>query len=245
MLDLISAIVLTAVAAIVAVVVVLTFGATRRERIGLAVGLATWLLAVVAAGATRLLYYDGGLGVPGLAIAIVLPIALLCAVAFGTRRGRERVAVAPLSALVGVQAVRVVGVFFVLLHAAGRLPAPFAPTAGWGDIAVGLLALPVAGLAARQAVSARGAVLALTLFGIADLVAAVGLGATSSPGPVRIFFDEPSSALMTTLPWILIPCLLVPALMALHLVVLVKLATPSGSRGANNRGAPRASSVPA
>ena len=36
------------------------------------------------------------------------------------------------------------GVFFIALWALGRLPAPFAPSAGWGDVLVGLTALPIA-----------------------------------------------------------------------------------------------------
>ena len=50
----------------------------------------------------------------------------------------------PLPALVAVNAIRILGVIFVMLHAAGKLPAPFAPSAGWGDIFVGVTALPVA-----------------------------------------------------------------------------------------------------
>ena len=38
---------------------------------------------------------------------------------------------------------------------AGRLPAPFAPSAGWGDVLVGVLALPVALMAARRAAGWR------------------------------------------------------------------------------------------
>ena len=67
----------------------------------------------------------------------------------------------PLPALVAAHAVRVLGIFFLILHAQGRLPAPFAPTAGWGDIVIGATALPVAWL-----VAARGGGLAA---GDADL----------------------------------------------------------------------------
>lgn len=59
--------------------------------------------------------------------------------------------------------------------------------------------------------------------GLLDL-AAVALGATSSPGPIRIFTSEPGSALMTTLPWILIPCFLVPILATCHVLSFVLLA---------------------
>jgi hypothetical protein len=33
--------------------------------------------------------------------------------------------------------IRTLGVTFLLLYSAGHLPAPFAPAAGWGDIAIG------------------------------------------------------------------------------------------------------------
>jgi hypothetical protein len=90
--------------------------------------------------------------------------------------------------------------FVVILFAAGRLPAPFAPVAGWGDIFVGATAIPVAWLLYRQTTNVRALVWIWNVIGIADPIAAVGLGATSSPGPLRLIFAEPSSAIVTTLP---------------------------------------------
>jgi hypothetical protein len=127
----------------------------------------------------------------------------------------------PLTALIGVNALRVLGVVFVLLYAAGRLPAPFAPAAGWGDIFVGLTALPVA-WAVRKGVH-RGLVLAWNTLGLADLVNAIVLGVVSSPGPLQVFMDEPNAAIMSTLPWVLIPCFLVPLLILTHLAVFYRL----------------------
>ena len=129
----------------------------------------------------------------------------------------------PLWLLVGVHMVRVLGINFVVLYAAHRLPAPFAPVAGWGDIFVGATAAPVAWLAYRQITSDRAIVWIWNLIGIADLIAAVGLGVTSSPGPARLIFTEPSSAIMTTLPWLLIPGFLVPLLFVIHIGIFVRL----------------------
>ena len=53
---------------------------------------------------------------------------------------------------------------------------------------------------------------------------AVALGALSAPGPLQVFAGPPSSALMTTLPWLLIPGFLVPSLMFLHIVIFHRLA---------------------
>ena len=61
------------------------------------------------------------------------------------------------------------------------------------------------------------------VLGLADLVVAVTLGATSVPGPIRLFHGEPSSAIMANLPWILIPCFLVPSLAFLHLCTFYRL----------------------
>jgi hypothetical protein len=107
--------------------------------------------------------------------------------------------------LVGVHTVRLLGITFVILYAANRLPAPFAPVAGWGDIFVGATALPVAWLAYRRPANSRPIIWIWNLIGLVDLIAAVGLGVISSPGPQRLIFAEPSSAIMATLPWLLIP----------------------------------------
>ncbi len=55
-----------------------------------------------------------------------------------------------------------------------------------------------------------------------DLIAAVGLGVMSSPGPARLILAEPSSAVMTTLPWLLIPGFLVPLSMSVHIAIFVR-----------------------
>ena len=221
--DLLSAIELSASAAIVLAGLALNFGRGPREQLAIAAGLAAWFVAVVVAGATGVLSYDRGLGVPALAVTIVLPVLLLSWLALGNAAGRARVAAASLPAMVCLQAVRVLGISFILLHAAGRLPAPFAPVAGWGDIAVGVIAMPVALLLWRQSDGGRPAAGAWSLLGMADLVTAIALGAASSPGPVRIFFAEPGSGMMTTLPWVIVPCFLVPALFALHIVTVSRL----------------------
>jgi len=63
------------------------------------------------------------------------------------------------------------------------------------------------------------------VIGAVDLIAAVFLGATSASGPLRLFFGEPGTAFMTTLPWLLIPGFLIPLLFAVHIGILVRLAS--------------------
>ncbi len=143
----------------------------------------------------------------------------------GTAIGRQRIRQAPLWALVGVHGVRLLGFSFLLLWAAHRLPAPFAPSAGWGDIVAGLLAVPLA-LNLRSAGRPRSQlwIQLWNTLGVAYLLTALFLGATSSPGPLQLFHVNPSSAIMTTLPWILVPAFLVPSLLFLHICVYYRMA---------------------
>jgi hypothetical protein len=221
--DLIGSIELTASAAIVIAALSIGFASNAAARVRIALSLSIWFVLVVVLAATRAFYYQGGLGTPGLGLAVAVPIVVLCIVVARSESLREGFHRVPLWLLVGLHVVRLLGISFIILYLAGRLPAPFAPVAGWGDIFVGAIALPVAWLAYRHPTSARPIVWIWNIIGIADLIAAVGLGATSSPGPLRLIFAEPSSAIMTTLPWLLIPGFLVPLLMSVHIAIFIRL----------------------
>jgi len=72
--------------------------------------------------------------------------------------------------------MRVAGVLFVLLAAAGRLAGPFPHVAGWGNFVIGALAIPVAWLAIAKSRPHDGLIVAWNAFGASDLVVAVTLG---------------------------------------------------------------------
>src|SRR5216110_3550872 len=222
-IDLLSSIELTASAAIVIAALSITFGSNAATRIRLAAWLSAWFVVVVILAATRALYYEHGLGTPGLGLAVALPIAILCVAVARIKSLREGFHWAPLWLLIGVHTVRLLGISFIVLYAVGRLPAPFAPVAGWGDIFVGATAPLVAWLAYRRSTNAQTIVWIWDIIGIVDLIAAVGLGVTSSPSPQRLIFAEPSSAMMTTLPWLLIPGFLVPLLFTVHIGIFIRL----------------------
>jgi hypothetical protein len=227
-LDLIGSVELTASAAIMVAALSIGFGSTAVVRIRIAAWLAAWFVVVVILAATRALYYEGGLGAPGLGIAVVLPIAVLCIAVARTQALRAEFHRVPLWLLVGVHVVRLLGISFIILYTAGRLPAPFAPVAGWGDIFVGATALPVAWFAYRRPTNVRLTLWIWNIVGVADLIAAIGLGVISSPGPQRLIFAESSSAIMATLPWLLIPGFLVPLLFAVHIGIFIRLAKRYG-----------------
>jgi hypothetical protein len=151
MFDLISAVDLTVSAAIVVAAVAIGFGRDWPTRGRIALALGVWFVVVVVLAATEVLHSERGIGVGGVGVAVAVPILIMLVSLFRIPAlwwGLEEVS---LSLLTAVHAVRILGIGFVILHAEGRLPAPFAPVAGWGDIAVGLAALPVAWLVARRA----------------------------------------------------------------------------------------------
>jgi hypothetical protein len=222
-LDLLASIEMTTCAAIAVVVLAIGFGEDVLARVRIATGLVVWFVVVTVLAAMEVFHYQHGLGVPALGIAVMLPIVVLSVRVFRSpalRRGLDSV---PLSLLVGVNSIRTFGVVFLLLYAAGRLPAPFATVAGWGDIAIGLTAIPIAWLAYKKGTSAQSMVMIWNTLGLLDLIAAVGLGVTSSPGPLQLIFAEPGAGIMTTLPWLLIPGFLVPLLASTHLAVFFRL----------------------
>src|SRR5437867_11625560 len=83
--DLIGSIELTASAAIVIAALAIGFGSSEVSRIRIAAWLSGWFVLVVILAAARALYYEQGLGSPGLGMAVVLPIAILCLIVTRTQ----------------------------------------------------------------------------------------------------------------------------------------------------------------
>ena len=220
-LDLVAAIDLTAGAAIVIGTLALVYPGPPRSRAQLAIGFAAWFAAIAVLCGLGVFRPVTGTGTIGLGVAILGPALVVLAIVLGSPERRDRVLAMPLAPLIGVHVVRVLGVNFLLLQAAGRLPAPFAPSAGGGDIFIGLTALPLAWAVSRQIAGWRTLAIGWTLLGMLDLVTAIGLGVVSAPdSPIRIFQGPPDTSAMTTLPWMLIPAFLVPILFLLHVLVL-------------------------
>jgi hypothetical protein len=226
MFDLLSMAELTASSAIVVFFLSSMLSSTVRQRVWIAAALTLWFCLIVTAGATGALARPIGPGIPGVGFAVLVPVVVLSLLVLGTARGRDLVRRVPMTGLVGVNILRVLGITFVLLYWTKRLPAPFAPTAGWGDVSVGLLAIPLVLVMSRGAGELpKGWILLWNMLGTADLLTAVTLGATSSPGPLQLFHSGPSSAIMASLPMILIPCFLVPSFLFIHLCTFYRLRT--------------------
>jgi hypothetical protein len=140
-------------------------------------------------------------------------------------RVREALLALPVTLLVGLNTIRIIGGLMVLLALQGRLSGPFPELAGWGDVIVGLTAIPLTVATARNLSGNREAVLAWNIFGTLDLVTAVSLGVASAPGsPIQIFGGTIGSTAMWSLPWSSIPTLLVPFYLITHGIIFAKLA---------------------
>jgi hypothetical protein len=221
MIDMIGAfVVATAGAGLAGILIGLT-PLRAATKLALFVVAAAWgglIVAIAARGG----FVPGVLSpVPAPPLAFAGFLALLVGAWFRLPRFRSALLAVPLPALVGINATRLLGLFFLILYADGRLPAPFAPVASVGDMAVAALAIPLATLVARGTLpSGLGLWNAL---GALDLVVAVALGVLSAPGtPFRVF-DGPGTSPMATLPWVLIPTMIVPLYLLIHLVIAAKL----------------------
>lgn len=161
--------------------------------------------------------------VPPIPFAILLPIAVGLYLLLSSRRFRAVFDVVPQSWLTGVQIYRVLGAMFLALWTQNRMPGEFALPAGTGDVIVGLAAPIVAWLNATHSPSARNATIAWNIFGVADLVIAVGSGFLTSPSPYQMLaFDRPNE-LIVEYPFVLVPAFFVPLSIILHVLSLWKL----------------------
>ncbi len=223
MFETLSTIGLTANASLVIGFLAYAMAGSPRGRLTIAVVLVAWFVLVLMIGAGGALDPSHGFGVPALGLTVALPVVALVCAFFAFQPIRAAMLAMPLSALVAINTIRILGVVFVALYAAGRLPAPFAPSAGWGDIVAGAAAAPLAWAIAQFGARVRTLALLWNVFGAADLVNAIALGALSAPGPLNAFAGPPTSAIMTTLPWLIIPGFLVPSLFFIHLVIFHRL----------------------
>jgi hypothetical protein len=223
MFDILSTAELTVSASIFVAFLSHALARTWRGRLTVAGVLAAWFALVLMIGATGALDPVRGLGAPALGLTVVLPLAALVCAFLVVPSIRNAMLETPLPALVAVNAIRVLGVTFLILYAAGRLPAPFAQSAGWGDIFAGVTALPLAWSIAQFGSRVQPLALLWNTIGIADLVVALTLGTLSAPGPLQVFVGPPDTSPMTTLPWLIIPGFIVPCLMFLHVVIFYRL----------------------
>jgi len=182
--------------------------------------LAAWFAASLIPGWLEVYHSQR---IPTIQYGLLLPMAAVLAWFWSGTFLRRVVMAVPQSWMAGVQVYRVLGLIFLVLYAQGRMPGEFAWSAGVGDIAVGLLAIPAGMAYVRRPQAGAGWLRAWNLLGMTDLIVAVTLGLLTSPSPLqRLAFDRPNEWI-SEFPLVMIPVFLVPLSFLLHLASLWKL----------------------
>ena len=159
----------------------------------LSVILVGWLAIAQYVGSANMYFATTDTAVPTLLLGLTIPLMIAAAGLWLSEAIASLVSAIPLRWLVAAQVYRIGGGIFLVLWADGRLPWQFALPAGIGDVTTGVLAVVVAARLAQNAAGARSAVYAWCLFGIADLVVAITMGAMTSraAAPVGLRGAEP------------------------------------------------------
>jgi hypothetical protein len=161
--------------------------------------------------------------VPYIALAIGIPILVGGLLVHRSEEVREIIVAVPQNQLVAFQVYRVLGVIFLGLHAAGRLPGSFAWPAGYGDVFVGLSALLVGAIYNRNHPKGDQLVSLWNWIGIADLLVAVTTGFLSAPSRFQILALDAPNVVIGSFPLVMIPIYAVPLSVVLHLASLKKV----------------------
>src|SRR5580692_7937615 len=169
--------------------------------------------------------------VPTILLGLLIPLAVAAIGLWQSDSIARLVSAIPLHWLVAAQVYRVAGGIFFVLWADGRLPWQFALPAGIGDVTTGIVAVVVAARLAQNAIGARRATYAWCLFGIADLVVAVTMGAMTSPGRAHLLAFDAPNLLISSYPLVMVPTFAVPLALMLHGLVLWRLRRESASTG--------------
>jgi hypothetical protein len=219
MLDFVGTIAVTTVMVVCINAVVSSLPVPRAMRIMAALAVGLWI-GLAAASATAGVFADTQ-PFPYIGLFVLFPLAAIGTLALLSPTWRAALLGLPAPLLIGLNTSRVIGVFFLLLAAAGRLGGPFPFSAGWGDIIVGVLAAPALWLAVRQ--GSQSLLTAWNVFGVLDLVIAVALGVTSAQNsPLQVFDMGAGSTAFQALPWALVPTVLVPFYLIAHAVLFAQ-----------------------
>ena len=181
-----------------------------------------WLGVALALGASGV-YRGAPEEIPTIQFGILAPILIGSILIMRSSTMARVIETVPQQWLIGVQLYRALGIIFLILYGAGKMPGLFAWPAGIGDVLVGALA-PVVAIAYARGPEKNGDLArGWNIVGLTDLGVAVATGMVTAPSPIQQFaFDLPNE-LVVTFPLILIPIYLVPLSVLLHLASLTKL----------------------
>ncbi len=180
---------------------------SRRWRwiVGSALVFAAWLIGVAVMAAAG--FFPSTRIPAALTVTLAVGYVVLLSPTF-----RTVIAGIPQHWLIGIQTFRILGGVFLIRYFNGELPALFAVPAGVGDVLTGIMAPLVAYWWLVGKPYARSAAIAWNVFGMADLINAVALGALTGGGGGGIVS-----------PIVLIPIYAVPRALLVHSYSLIGL----------------------
>jgi hypothetical protein len=184
--------------------------------------IAAWFLLILLVAINH--GFGNSPGTPPLAlgIAFLAPIVLFLAALKLVPAFRSYILQINPIFLAALHGWRFVGLGFIMAYSEHLLSVSFALPAAIGDIAVAFICpWVVLRLATDNHFVRSLSFLAWNLFGIADFISAIVLGALNQ-GFLPAFQPPVSSALMGRLPFVLIPCSFVPWLLITHIILLMQ-----------------------
>lgn len=183
--------------------------------------LAVWFLIALRMGLRGVFSSKPGLPPSSLGLAVLVPVALYSLIYVDRGAFWNYCLGFNLRLITVLHVWRIIGLDFLLNWSKGRLPAGFAFPAGVGDIIVALTAVPLAYAIAKNKRAAKPWFIAWNVFGLLDLIVAIGSGILHSGSSIGILAGNgPTTVLMSQFPRSLIPTFFVPLFMLLHLLAL-------------------------
>jgi hypothetical protein len=170
-----------------------------------------WFFAALLGGPHLLLRLPPA----GLPVTIVILAVVAVRLVYRTPTLRLWVARLPLRAIVLLHVTRIAGVGLLVLHLRGAIDGDFAEPIGLAELAIGVMAIPVA-FAPLDSTRRLRAVSIWNIAGITELVLAVALGsrlASADPDFFRALAQPPLVA---------IPLFAIPLLAASHFEILLR-----------------------
>jgi hypothetical protein len=169
---------------------------------------------------------------PWMGLLLIVPLITTGVLALASKKVRATLLGIPIELLIGLNAMRILGVIFFLDVAAGSLSGPFPFFAGFGDMITGVLAILFVLRIARSREPSARTIASWNAFGALDLIVAVGLATASAP-PLQLIHAGVGSQAIQHLPMSLIPTVLVPFYLLTHAVVAAQLRVRSRSAQRN------------
>lgn len=191
----------------------------------LAAGVGIWVASSVIVSLAGGFVISVAQRVPLIGVYFAAPLIVAALAWLALPRLRRALLDVSAPVLISLHALRMFGVYFLLLEQAGQLAGPFPQFAGWGDILTGAAAVPLAIAVARGVAVPRAALVGWNVFGTLDLFTAVGLGVLSAEGsPLHLIHAGVGSMAMQGLPFSLIPTVLVPFYLITHGIIAAQIA---------------------